>query len=179
VPAPDLPAGTDADAAGDHPMGEGSDVEVRRAVVSDADALLRVNERAIRISAASVYGPEQIEAWAQPLDVGSSRLLIERTTTFVAVATGHVVGFASLVASSGVLDQLYVDPDAGGRGVARSLCGAVEGEAVALGLHRLTTTASLRAAPALARIGYEELHRGERLFNGHRFPVVEMARTLR
>ncbi|HLM96847.1 MAG TPA: GNAT family N-acetyltransferase [Acidimicrobiales bacterium] len=159
-------------------MSGGIDVEIRRALVSDADALLRVHERAIRISAAEVYDPEQIEAWASPLDVESSRLLIERTTTFVAVADGRVVGFASLVPSSAVLDQLYVDPDAGGRGVARSLCGAVEGEAVSLGLHRLTTTASLRAAPALSRLGYEELQPGERLFNGRRFPVVEMARTL-
>jgi putative acetyltransferase len=154
------------------------ELEVRLAVPADADAVARVNERAIRLTATESYSPAQIEAWASPVSVAGAAAMIETTITFVGLLDGQVIGFANLVAPDGVVDYLYVDPDVGGRGVARALHAAVEAEAATRGILRLTTTASLLAAPAFTRFGYREVRRDVRAFNGESFPVVHMAKTL-
>jgi putative acetyltransferase len=138
-----------------------------------------VNERAIRGSTGGLYSAAQIDAWASPVNITATAAMIEDTITIVALVDGRVAGFASLVAAEAVVDMLYVDPDVAGRGVARALCDAVEAEAAACGLHQLTTTASLRAAPPFARFGYVEVSRDVRAFNGESFPVVHMAKSLR
>jgi putative acetyltransferase len=127
----------------------GHEVRVRHATERDSAAVRTVIERAIRSSAAEVYPPSQIEAWAS----GGSRprvaTIIETTVGFVAVSDERVVGFSNLDGAD--VDQLSVDPEFGGRGVARRLYDAVEAEAIAKGLCRLTATASLRAWPAFER----------------------------
>ena len=153
-------------------------MEVRRATREDAAAIASVNERAIRLTAAGHYSPGQIEAWASAVTTARAAAMIDDTLTFVALADGRVKGFANLVVPEGEVDQLYVDPAFGRRGVARALCAAVEAAATARGIARLTTTASLFAAPAFARFGYSEVRRVIRAFNGESFPVVLMAKTL-
>jgi putative acetyltransferase len=153
-------------------------IDIRRALPPDADAVSRVNERAIRLSAGSKYSSAQIKAWASPVSVRCAAAMIQNTITFVGVVDGQVVAFASLVLPDGVIDQLYVDPDVGGRGLARALCRVVEAEAATHGLGEVTTTASLLAAPALARFGYTEVGRDVRAFNGESFPIVHMAKVL-
>ena len=153
-------------------------IKVRPALRGDAEAIRDVNERAIRISAADVYTQEQIDAWASPLSPESAAAMIEQTLAFVAMDGDRVVGFANLVLETGVVDQLYVDPSVGGRGVARLLYDVVEHEAVSRGLRKLTTTASLRAVPAFSRFGYQVIRREERPFNGESFSVVQMAKAL-
>ena len=54
----------------------------------------------------------------------------------------------------GVLDMLFVHPDAGGQGVARMLVEAVLGEARRRGLARVSTHASRTARPAFERLGF-------------------------
>lgn len=153
-------------------------MEVRRAKREDADAIALVNDRSIRLTATGYYSPGQIEAWASGVSVGKVAAMIDDTVTFVAVVDRRVVGFANLVVPEGEVDQLYVDPAVGRRGVARALCAAIEAEATVRGIARITTTASLLAAPAFARFGYSEVRRVLRPFNGETFPVVVMAKAL-
>lgn len=151
--------------------GEGT---IRVAERRDASAIRAIVERAIRVSARDVYSPAQIDAWATGGSTERVADLIEHTVAFVAEVDGRVVGFSNLAGSE--VDQLYVDPDVGGRGVARGLYRAVEDEARRRGIGRLTATASLRARPAFVAFGFHEVARRERLFNGEAFPVVEMAK---
>ena len=153
-------------------------ITVRPARTADATLIRDMNERAIRSSASDLYTPQQIDAWASPLSSEAAAAMIEHTVTFVAVAGHRVVGFVNLVVDTGVVDQLYVDPSVGGRGVARRLHDVVEQEASSRGLRRLATTASLRAVPVFSSFGYRVLRREERRFNGESFPVAQMAKAL-
>jgi putative acetyltransferase len=136
-------------------------VSVRRAVPDDAAALHALSVRAIRESAADVYTGPQLEAWAARRSADGHRRFIEEMQTFVAVRDGVVDGFACLASGPGphdaVVDQLFVDPAAGGRGVARLLLSTVDDAARQAGVTRLVTHASWRAAPVFERLGYRRI----------------------
>jgi putative acetyltransferase len=102
--------------------------------------------------------------------------IIDTTVAFVAVSSGRVVGFSNLDVAD--VDQLYVDPDVDGKGVARRLYDEVEHEAVERGVATLTATASLRAIPAFRSFGFLERARVDRPFNGATFEVAQMAKDL-
>lgn len=87
-----------------------------------------------------------------------------------------ILGWANLDGDE--VDQLYVDPDAGGQGVARRLYEAVEQLARNSGLVELRAVASLRAEPFFRRFGFRELTRHERIFNGQTFTVISMTKDL-
>jgi putative acetyltransferase len=86
-----------------------------------------------------------------------------RRPAFVAVVDGRPAGFATValrpVAAlvAGEVDQLYVDPSCGGRGVARALLTAVATAAREAGLTDLVTHASWRAAPVFELLGYRRV----------------------
>lgn len=149
---------------------------IRRAVPADAAAVRSVIERAIRVSAAGVYPAAAVEAWAGGGTVEAVRRMIENTEGLIATVDRAIVGWANLDGNE--VDQLYVDPDAGGQGVARRLCEAVEQLARHNGLEELRAVASLRAEPAFRRFGFRETARDERIFNGQTFTVVRMAKHL-
>ena len=149
---------------------------IRRALSADAEAVHGVIERAIRVSAASVYPDGAVEAWACGRTVVAVRRMIEDTEGFVATVDRAIVGWANLDGDE--VDQLYVDPDAGGQGVARRLYEAVERLAWNNGLVELRTVASLRAEVAFRRFGFREVARDDRIFNGETFTVVRMTKYL-
>jgi putative acetyltransferase len=80
--------------------------------------------------------------------------MIEETYLLVAEVDEAVAGFANLETDSGLVDQLFVGPSRGGRGVARSLLQALEDEAITLGLPALVSHASRRAVAVFERCGF-------------------------
>jgi putative acetyltransferase len=153
-----------------------SEPAVRRALPADAEAVTGLIERAIRISTAGAYPADAVEAWATGRTAEAVRAMIELTDGFVATVGEAVVGWANLDGDE--VDQLYVDPDAGGQGVARRLYETVEALARANGLDQLTAVASLRSEPAFRRFGFREVDTDQVAFNGHTFTVVRMAKQL-
>lgn len=141
-------------------MGERS-VLVRDYGTDDAEATLRLFERAITQTARSRYTEEQVRAW-----LGGARDLTQwdadrlRVRTFVAEVDGAVAGFTDLD-DDGYVDRLFVDPDHGRRGVGRALLGAVLAAARSVGLPELTTHASLVARPVFEREGFRVVHQEE------------------
>jgi putative acetyltransferase len=120
----------------------------------DAEATWEAFRRAVRETASRDYTAEQVAAWAPDtvdLPAWNERRL--GADTFVATIDGRVVGFSD-VRDGGLLDMLFVHPEAGGRGVARALVEAVIGRARELGLTRLHTHASRTARPAFERFGF-------------------------
>ncbi|MBN1527418.1 MAG: GNAT family N-acetyltransferase [Thermoleophilaceae bacterium] len=136
-----------------------------------------MRQRAIRESAAGLYEPAGIEAWAAGGSEQAVRRKIAGTAGFVAVVDGDVVGWAALDGAE--VDQLYVRPDNGGAGVARRLYEALEAHARGQGLTRLTAVASLRARPVFLSFGFTEVGRARRSFNGHTYEVSDMSRCIR
>jgi putative acetyltransferase len=153
-----------------------SDLDVRRALPADAEAVTGVIERSIRVSAAGFYPADAVEAWATGRTVEAVRAMIEATDGFVATVGDAVVGWANLHGDE--IDQLYVDPDAGGQGVARRLYETVEALARDNGLIQLRAVASLPAEPAFRRFGFRELARHDRAFGGQTFTVVRTTKNL-
>ncbi|MFG1926911.1 GNAT family N-acetyltransferase [Cryptosporangium sp. NPDC048952] len=151
---------------------------VRVAELGDAETIYALSLRAIRGSAAEHYTPDQLEAWVSARSVDQHRALIEHTRTLIAMVDGEPAGFVAVALEPwntlerGEVDQLFVDPAYGGRGVARALLDAVADVAT-------VTHASWRAAPVFERNGYlpeetETVH-----LNDQTLTRVRMRRTPR
>lgn len=150
--------------------------DVRRAAVEDSHAVHAARQRAIRESAVGLYKADALEAWASGGSEDELRHKIMTTAGFVAVVGGQVVGWANLDGAD--VDQLYVDPDHGGVGVARRLYESIEDLAQVHGAARLTAVASLRAVPVFRRFGFTEVQRSDRFYNGHSYRVADMVKRL-
>lgn len=150
--------------------------EVRRAGAEDAHAVHALRQRAIRGSAAGLYDRDALEAWASGGSEAELRRKIETTAAFVAVLDAQVIGWANLNGTE--VDQLYVDPDHGGNGVARRLYETIEDLARAQDAPQLTAVASRRAMPVFRRFGFTELRQDERSYNGHAYRVADMVKRL-
>ncbi|MGC5013803.1 GNAT family N-acetyltransferase [Streptosporangium sp. DT93] len=133
---------------------------VRRAVPRDANDLYELSLRAIEVSAAAHYTSGQRAAWSRRRSLDGHLWMITETAAFVALDEGRVAGFATVALRPvdrlcrGEVDQLFVGPEHGGRGVARLLLETVEEAARADGVTELVTHASWRAAPVFERLGY-------------------------
>jgi putative acetyltransferase len=132
-------------------------VTLRRGAPADAAALHRLSLRAIETSAAEHYSPQERAAWSSLRSVAGHALMIAETYLLVAEVDGEVAGFANLETDSGLVDQLFVDPSSGGRGVARRLLDGLESQAVALRLPALVSHASRRAVGVFERCGYQRV----------------------
>jgi putative acetyltransferase len=133
------------------------EVHLRRYRDEDAAATRTVFERAVRITASRHYTPEQVTAWA-PVDRDPSAWTEWATAraaahTVVAVDAGEVVGFSDLVHGD-LLDMLYVDPRAGGRGIGPALIREIISVARAGHTGVIETYASLTARPVFERAGF-------------------------
>jgi putative acetyltransferase len=153
-----------------------SGLRVVRATVGDGRAIALLKASAIRVSAAGYYSASALEAWASSVTVDAIERAIATTTGYVAVTDTGVVGYSNLIGEE--VDQLYVRPDCGGRGVARLLYEHVEAAAVDRGIERLTATASLRSAPVFLRLGFEEDERIQRTYDGVPFEVVLVSKYI-
>jgi putative acetyltransferase len=122
-----------------------------------------VSRAAIEESAAEHCSAAQRAAWSARRTVAAHGRFIEVTAVLVAEVDGAVAGFASVALAPvdgltpGEVDQLFVAPSVGGRGVARALLTAVEEVARAAGLPALVTHASWRAVPVFVRLGYRQI----------------------
>lgn len=134
------------------------DLRIRRYRDTDARATRSVFERAVRVTAAAHYTGEQLAAWVPDdslgvvLDDWATRRAA--VTTWVAELDDAVVGFTDLDVEIGYLDMLFVDPNAGRRGVGSALIRQVLDEARALGLREVTVQASRTAQPVFERHGF-------------------------
>jgi putative acetyltransferase len=154
-------------------------VSVRAYGPEDAEPTWEAYFRAIRDTASKDYSPEQVAAWA-PESVDLVEWNARRSAAHTSVATieRRVVGFSD-VTDDGLLDMLFVHPDAGGRGVARALVDAVVAKARELGLSELHTHASRTARPAFERFGFEvERANAENWIRGQNLPNYDMRLTL-
>jgi putative acetyltransferase len=135
-------------------------VTIRPATNDDAEAMLALSLAAIDESATGDYEDHQLAAWRGRRTLEGHQRMVADTTAFVAVIDRRVAGFATVALGpvgalvAGEVDQLYVDPSFGGRGVARALLAAVATAATAAGIQELVTHASWRAAPVFERLGY-------------------------
>ena len=165
-------------------MASADPVVIRRAHDDDADALHRLSLDAIAGSAAAHYDDRQRAAWSARRTPAGHRRMVRETTTFVAVAGAGLAGFVSVALHPvaglhpGEVDQLFVDPRHGGRGVARLLLDAVAAAAAEAGITELSTHASWRAVPVFEALGYRRCETETVDLDGVTLTRVLMRRTL-
>ncbi|XDA97837.1 GNAT family N-acetyltransferase [Sulfitobacter sp. LCG007] len=144
---------------------------------SDAGALGELFHRAIR-EGESPYTEPQRAAWSPELRgatyweariCGQAVVLEERE--------GQVLGFMSLD-PEGCIDLAFILPHARGVGLFRTLYGAIEERALALGLARLWTHASLMAEPAFRSVGFRVIQRETVDLAGQTLRRAEMEKML-
>jgi putative acetyltransferase len=139
-------------------------LRLRPYTAADADATLAVFRRAIRTTAARDHSAEQLAAWApNEVDEGVWDTRRRERRTVVAEDDGRVVGFTD-VDATGYVDMMYVDPDAGRRGVATALLAWAVEEATRAGAVSVRTHASITARP---------------FFEAHAFRVDEVRHPVR
>lgn len=97
------------------------------------------------------YTPQQLNAWADGCpDLKEWGRTLSAHIALVAVEDGKIAGFGDIDAS-GYLDRLYVHKDFQRRGIASSLCDALEG---AVEAEEIVTHASITARPFFESRGY-------------------------
>jgi putative acetyltransferase len=126
---------------------------IRPYVSADAQPTLTVFRRAVRMTAAADYTPEQIAAWVGAVDMDRWADRRGAAGTWIAERECDVVGFTD-VDSEGYIDMMYVDPAVGRGGVATALLGHVRKVAATMGANQLTVNASATARPFFARHGF-------------------------
>lgn len=149
---------------------------VRRYLPDDLPEVIEVFQQAIRQTASADYTAAQIEAWSQ-VDPTVWGERCGSRTTWVAVLDEAIAGFIELE-DNGHLDMLYVHPRATGAGVATVLLRAAEAHALAVGVQRLYTEASVTARPFFERRNFTVIAPEQVERNGQLFDRFRMAKPL-
>lgn len=132
--------------------------EVRPGDAADARELLDVHRAAILAADGDAYTPAQRRAWAAAQDDPEQYPLAD-STQWVAVAEdadGAVVAFVGVDLADGVLETLYVHPDAQGVGLGTRLLERAETTAREDGLDHLVMAASRNAVAFYEGRGYRQ-----------------------
>lgn len=127
---------------------------------SDINQMVTLFYETVHTVNARDYSHEQLQVWA-PEDEQEMRMAqwsdsFRNHITYVAEIDGSLAGFGDMT-HDGYLDRLYVHKDYQGRGIASALVHQLESEAHQLGLHEISTEASITAKPFFERHGYQTI----------------------
>jgi putative acetyltransferase len=132
-------------------------LRLRPACPEDATAIHAVHGRAIR-GAVGHYTHDELEAWVGGRTPADYLAAIAGRHVVVAETVGsppRVLGFGQLLAAEGVIEAVYVDPEAGRRGIGAALVAALEREARTRGARTLALEASLNSVPFYLAQGFD------------------------
>jgi ribosomal protein S18 acetylase RimI-like enzyme len=163
------------------------DLDFRRAVPSDADALAEAHRDSIVSLGPAYYSPDDVRAWQDGLTRHVYLNAMEGGEVFF-IATGtrqdsaRVLGFASDYEIEGTSHgtSVYVRGDAARLGIGSRLLQLAEAHAIEAGATAIQIEASLAGVAFYKANGYVEVARGEtRLMSGHLLASVLMRKMLR
>ena len=119
---------------------------IRKAQAADVPLCYDIRNRAIKTHCTDFYTPEQLALWTQG---GISEALIKDivATFYVIALNGKVIGSGKLTFETGMVDAIFVDPDAFGQGAATLMLSYLEALAIEKGLSVLRLESTLNAAP--------------------------------
>ncbi|WP_225895692.1 GNAT family N-acetyltransferase [Dendronalium phyllosphericum] len=157
-----------------------NEISLRPAVEKDAWVLSAIHIAAIKALPATFYTHKELLAWRNYREKpdGSKILKSMKTETFwVAVEGDIVIGFASFIVDE--LIGLYVHPSYQGKGIGRILVQHFCNEAIAQGIDKVLTTASLYAEGFYLRLGFTAIKRAPHYLRTNVVvPVTKMSKTL-
>jgi putative acetyltransferase len=142
-----------------------SQIRVRAAKPTDAEAIIHVHYAAVHETASAYYPPKILEAWSRKPDEARyqwMRQMIAQGDEIVIVAEiqSEILGFGLLIPKLRELRALYVHPAAGRQGIGKKILQALESRAVAEDISCLQLNASLNAEAFYQCHGYKTLSQG-------------------
>ena len=153
-------------------------MELREYTEDDADGTRSVFTRAVSITAARDYTPQQVRAWInaaeEPTAWHEARIL---ANTCVAIIDGQVDGFID-VDDIGHIDMLFVEPTRARSGIAAALLGWAKQQAKEVGAYRMSTYASINARPFFEAQGFSCTEERHPVVRGVRFTNYRMEAIL-
>lgn len=154
-------------------------LKIRRARQEDCHSIGKVHSAAVKGIRTAQYTPEEIQAWAVPRDPASYEDSIRAKEFFVAEDGDAIVGFGVLNQLIAEVEAVYVDPEAGRRGIGLEVLRNLEERARDLGLSELRLNASLNAVPFYEKAGYMAQERSKyRLLTGVEIACVPMVKAV-
>ncbi|WP_313904028.1 GNAT family N-acetyltransferase [Rhizobium laguerreae] len=145
------------------------EIEIRRAIASDAPLISELVTNTIRISNSADYPASVIERVIGNFSADAILKLMDSRNVWIALQGGEPVGTASL--DGDTVRTVFVSPTAQRRGIGRRVMQTVEAAAFANGIKALQVPASLTARNFYARLGYSEVR--EVLFGEELTVVME------
>jgi putative acetyltransferase len=161
-----------------------SDIHVRLAVTSDAEAIVRTHHDAVWNTARNHYPPEILETWAVKLTDDNyeqvrQEIADPEMVVLIAESHAHVAGFGMIVPADEELRAVYVDPVFGRQGVGTAILNRLEETARERGVARLNVASSLNAEAFYGKHGYDVVERAAHRFrSGHEMACVRMTKHL-
>jgi putative acetyltransferase len=138
-----------------------ANVRLRAATDADAVGIWKVHTRAIRISAASHYTEDELDAWVARMQPESYLGPVHTRRVVVAELLGpgeaRIVGFGQLHPDEAVIEAIYVDPDWERQGVGAALARSLEEDVRARSLPWIVSDASLNAVPFYQALGFRQV----------------------
>jgi putative acetyltransferase len=130
-----------------------SSIITRPYTIADIDTIMEIFLSAVHVIASKDYSPAQIAAWGQ---VDRERWIkrCDNRPVWIAEIKGIAAGFADLE-SNGHLDMLFVHAGYQHQGVASALLRHIEEHAIAIGISRIFTEASITARPFFEKKGFK------------------------
>jgi putative acetyltransferase len=105
------------------------------------------------------YNQNQIDAWApKEIDAAAWDKKLSSSYSVVAEIDGVIVGFGD-ADGTGYFDHLYTHKDYQGIGIATQIANDIENHCAGMGIHSITTAASITARPFFEKRGYIVLKR--------------------
>ena len=142
------------------------EVEIRRAMAGDAEAVYEIVLRALRETNARDYPESVIDRLVLTLPERVSSKLVE-WHAYVAVVDGRIVGTGSL--NGETVRAVFVHPDYHGRGIGTKLMEAVENAANVQSVTTLSVQSSITAQPFYAKRGFKVIREA---FDGEERTIV-------
>lgn len=135
-------------------MSTAPDLEFRRAVAEDVDAVQRLQVDAIRHGTGGAYEPEAVEAWAGAFNRDGFVEKVDRDEVWIAEDGARAVGYVSLIPATYEIDSVYVAPEAAGRGIGRVMMRHILDVAREHRLENVWLDASRNAIPFYESLGF-------------------------
>lgn len=152
---------------------------IRRATVSDANAISDVHAASIRGLARQHYSGEQIATWIGNRSSLSYLAPIVHKFVLVHEDDSRVRAFAQLNLETSTVEAVYVEPKYARKGIGASLVVVLETYALNTGVIELRLDSSLNAVGFYERLGYTSVAQTEHLLElGVSIPCISMCKIL-